>query len=85
MLIHHFLGIQGIFPNLLPQCIVLSYADELFLNMVIDCHVVKDGDTMLPRLYLEEALALGRAYGVNMSENDMQASLSKDGVFSLIS
>lgn len=78
------LGIQVIFPNLIPQCLIVSYANEIFMNMVIDCHVIKDCDILLPRFYMEEAIALGKEYGIVKQEGDVSAGKSKQGIFSII-
>lgn len=79
------LGIQVVFPNLLAQTLIVSYAGEVFMSMAIDGHVVKDGDALLPKYYLEEALALGQAYGIHQKAAEVVSKTSKEGLFSVIS
>jgi WS/DGAT C-terminal domain len=79
------LGIQVVFPNLLPQCLILSYAGEIFMNMVLDCSVIKEGDVLLPRLFIQEAIDMAKEYGLEMTETDIASPKSKQGVFGIIS
>ena len=79
------LGIQVIFPNLLPQTLIISYAGEVFMNMVLDTEIIKDGDTLLPKFYLEEALSLAKAYDIEADASSVVSPMSKGGIFSIIS
>ena len=79
------LGIQVIFPNLLPQTLIISYAGEVFMNMVLDTEVIKDGETLLPRFYLEEALSLAKAFDIEADASSVVSPVSKNGIFSIIS
>jgi len=63
------LGVQIIFPNLIPQVIILSYNGGVFLNMCIDANSV-DVD-LLPKLFLEEAMDLATSLGINATSADM--------------
>lgn len=62
-------GLQIIFPNLIPQVIVLSYNGGVFFNLCIDSSSV-DVD-LLPKLFLEEAADLAQSLGINCTESDM--------------
>lgn len=64
------LGMQIIFPNLIPQVIIISYAGGVYFNMSLDPDLV-DGHVELPRLFLEECADLARSYGVDASERYM--------------
>lgn len=58
-------GMQAIFPNLIPQVIMISYAGALFNNMVLDDELVGDSH-LLKQFYLEEILELCKAYNVSL-------------------
>jgi hypothetical protein len=61
------LSLQAIFPNILPQTIIVSYNGAICGNLVVDSTIVKDPH-LLRETYLEELSELGRAYGVDSSE-----------------
>lgn len=56
-------GMQVLFPNLLPQALILSYDGGVYFNLSVDPEVT-DQHAQLPRLYLEEARALAQCYGL---------------------
>jgi hypothetical protein len=67
-------GMQIIFPNLIPQVIVISYNGGVHFNMSLDPDLV-DAHAELPRLFLEECADLARSYGLSDSEADMVQTL----------
>lgn len=60
------LGMQCIFPNLLPQVIIISYAGDVFVSLNVDPELVDMCDE-LPRMYLEEARAMAELHNVDSS------------------
>ena len=50
-------GIQMLFPNIIPQLSVLSYANKMYFNFNIDKEVCK-GWEQLPQFYMEELAEL---------------------------
>jgi hypothetical protein len=58
------LGFQIMFPNLIPQVLLISYNGGVHCNMSLDPELVDLCDE-LPRLYLEELLELAASYGIN--------------------
>jgi hypothetical protein len=58
---------QAIFPNILPQTIIVSYNGTICGNLVVDSRIVKDPE-VLRETYLEELRELGRVYGVDNTE-----------------
>ena len=79
------LGIQVIFPNLLPQTLIISYAGEMFMNMVLDTQLAEQGETLLPQYYLEEALSLAKAFEIEADVASVVSPVSEGGIFSVIS
>lgn len=63
-------GLQIIFPNLIPQVIIISYAGGVYFNMSLDPDLV-DAHADLPRLFLEECADMARSYGLDASEDHM--------------
>eukprot|EP01038_Epipyxis_sp_PR26KG_P016363 gene16363-22302_t len=62
------LGIQAIFPNLIPQVIIISYNGDVFFNMSVDPDVI-DMHSYLPSLYISELKELAESFGIET--NDM--------------
>ncbi len=58
------LGFQIIFPNLIPQVLLISYNGGIHFNMSLDPELVDMCDS-LPDLFLQEALELAKEYGVD--------------------
>lgn len=58
------LGLQVIFPNLIPQVLIVSYANGVFCNMSVDPDLVDECDK-LPQLFLDELAEVAKSYGVN--------------------
>jgi hypothetical protein len=79
------LGLQVVFPNILPQTLIVSYAGEVFMNMVLDTSLVKGAETLLPKYYVEEAMALAKEYNLSTKESEILSRTSKEGVFGVIS
>jgi hypothetical protein len=63
-------GLQIIFPNLIPQVIIISYAGGVYFNMSLDPDLV-DAHADLPRLFLEEVADMARCYGIDATEQRM--------------
>jgi hypothetical protein len=60
-------GLQIIFPNLIPQGILLSLGGNIYFNLSVDGQAVANPDA-LRRAYLDELREIGQAYGVACSE-----------------
>jgi diacylglycerol O-acyltransferase len=79
------LGIQVIFPNLLTQCLIVSYAGEVFNNMVLDGQLLPNANTLLPKFYVDEALALAKAFDIEVPIDAVLSAKSPQGAFGIIS
>jgi hypothetical protein len=64
-------GIQVVFPNLIPQALLLSYGGGIFCNISLDDEPLENVSTDLPQLYLEELRELAKEYGVNAKDSDV--------------
>ncbi|XP_026190326.1 uncharacterized protein LOC34619279 [Cyclospora cayetanensis] len=78
----HFCGckiteVQVLYPNLIPQVEVVSYAGRIFLSFVYDPSVVTEGHK-IPHLFAEELLRLADAYGVRRPEDEHQQEGQED-------
>jgi hypothetical protein len=73
-------GMQVIFPNIIPQVILISYGGSVFMNMSIDDHLITDSE-MLCKFYLEELRACAQKLGVPCSDSEVLAPKSAGGVF----
>ena len=60
------LAIQAIFPNLLPQVILISYCDAIFANMVLDEKLVTHPE-LLSKYYVEEVMELCKHYNISFA------------------
>ena len=63
-------GMQIIFPNLIPQVIIISYAGGVHFNMSLDPELV-DAHAELPQLFLEECAELARCYDIPADVKDI--------------
>ena len=68
------LGIQVMFPNLLPQIIIISYGGNVFFNISLDDKLI-DGSHLLPQLFIDELTELSKSYGLSTSPDDMLSSI----------
>lgn len=76
-------GVQIIFPNLLPQVILITFGKQVFYNMVVDLDVVKDPEC-LKQGFIEELKALADAYGVEHTDEVMLSPMSAGGKFGVV-
>lgn len=74
------IGIQSLFPNIITQCLIVSYDGSVFMNMVVDGEVVKDIE-LLKQCFLEEVTDMAEVYGVSTA--DMMAPLSPGGTMGI--
>jgi hypothetical protein len=63
------LGMYIMFPNLIPQVILISYAGGIFFDLCADPAFVDE--KVLTKAYVEEALAMAEAYGMTATEDDL--------------
>lgn len=78
------LGCQIIFNNILPQVILISYHGAVFCCMNLDSDLFVDGDTLLPKFYLEELKDLASEFGIDVSkESSILTRESGGGIFSI--
>jgi hypothetical protein len=56
--------LQVLFPNIIPQVILVSYNGRIMMNWVVDPDTVSEPDA-LAECYLAELAALGDAFGVS--------------------
>jgi diacylglycerol O-acyltransferase len=70
------LGMHCIFPNLLPQVIIISYAGDVFFALNVDPDVI-DTKEDLPKLFLEEVEELAKAFKVDTSPDKMFSDVFK--------
>jgi hypothetical protein len=75
-------AVQVVFPNILPQVLIISYGGEVFFSMSVDDEAVKTD--VLQQCYLEEMRALGMALGVAHNDKTMLSKISPGGVFGVI-
>lgn len=76
------LGLQVIFPNIIPQALIISYGGCVFYNMSVDDSSMPNVKELLPKYYGEEMAALAKSFGVDTT--NMFASTSSQGVFGII-
>jgi hypothetical protein len=67
-------AVQVVFPNILPQVLIISYGGEVFFSMSVDDEAVKTD--VLQQCYLEEMRALAAALGVECSDSVMLSRVS---------
>lgn len=62
------LGLQVVFPNLLPQCLLISYNGQMFANLCVNPDLVNpEGVKTLQGAYLEEFTEMADSLGVSRS------------------
>lgn len=64
------LGLQVMFPNLIPQVLIISYNNGIFCNMSVDPELVDECDK-LPQLFLDELTEVAQHFGINTDRNYM--------------
>jgi hypothetical protein len=77
------LGIHALFPNLLPQILMLSYGGGVFCNLSIDDTLLEGAAKEIPELYLEELRELAEAYGIEVRGEDLVLESSPGKYFQL--
>eukprot|EP01041_Mallomonas_annulata_P003632 gene3632-7238_t len=78
----YMMGIQCIFPNLVNQCLILSYNEKVFMNMVIDGERILDSE-VLSQMFVDELKELGTSLKVeNCNDSDILVPITEGGVFS---
>ena len=79
------LGMQVLFPNLVPQSLLISYADSVFFNMSLDEDDLPGPAFIdLPLLYVDELRELGKAFGLDCSDAVVLSTISPGGIFGII-
>ena len=68
------LGLHIVFPNLIPQVIILSYAGDVFSNINVDPDLIAGAELLLPRLFLEELQDIAAGLGIDSSQELMLSS-----------
>ena len=76
-------GLQAIFPNMIPQVILISYGGEVFFNMTVDPGVVTDTE-LFKKMYVDEMKGLAEEFGVKAEDADILSPLSPEKVFGVI-
>ena len=76
-------GMQIIFPNILPQILLISYGGSIFCNMNVDTDLVKDAEVLLPKYFVEELKELAIGYDIPISDEVMFSPKSAGGVYSI--
>lgn len=72
-------AVHAIFPNIIPQAIVLSYGQEIFFNLTLDPAVVPDSDDF-KTMIVDELRELARELGVSAGDGDVEMlSLTSGG------
>jgi hypothetical protein len=61
-------GVQMVYPNLLPQVGVLSYAGQVFMNVTADCVTLDKGHDLAKHV-LDELRAMATAFKVEWEES----------------
>ena len=74
-------GMQILFPNILPTVILISYAGSVFFTMNFDDDEIPGAEIELPKYYLEELQELGKEYSVDSS--NILSEISSGGVLSV--
>jgi hypothetical protein len=74
--------LQVVFPNLLPQVLLLSYGGQVFFSMSVDADVV-DAD-LLTACYVEEMRAMADALGVKWEDSIVFSKKSDGGVLAVV-
>lgn len=77
-------GIQVIFPNLLPQVILISYAGSVFHAMVVDDKLILEPEKLF-EFYLEDLREVAKKFGIDCSDADMLSDKTPGNEFDMIS
>jgi diacylglycerol O-acyltransferase len=77
-------NMQVIFPNILPQVILVSYAGSIFNCMVIDEKLITNPEK-LSEFYLEDLREVAAQFGVDCSDEAMLCDLTPGKEFDMIS
>lgn len=78
-------GLQIIFPNILPQVIIISYGGRIFCNMSADLKFLKDAEKDLPEMFLQEVKDMAEHYQVSTAPEFMLSDHSLDSRIGVIS
>jgi hypothetical protein len=66
------IGVQVIFPNILPQALMISYNGKMFFNLSLNADQFKEMDEQLLGVYyLEELYELAEEYGIPVSQKEV--------------
>lgn len=78
-------AVHAIFPNIIPQAIIISYAGEIMYNISLDPAVVPDAEDF-KRMLLDELRELATELGVSAGDGDadMLSPVSAGGEFGII-
>ena len=75
-------GLQVLFPNLIPQVMIVSYNGGVYFNMSLDDMEMPGALQEMPQLYLEEFTALAKEFSISTEEfGPMVCEESPGGVF----
>ena len=74
-------GMQILFPNILTNVILISYAGSIYFNMNMDDDDTPGAEEELPKYYLEELTELAKEYG--LSTENMLSNLSPEGLLGI--
>ena len=71
------MAMQTIFPNLLPQALIVSYNGGVFMNMVVDDELITESDK-LKSFFIEEVKELARLHSLSTEDSNifLPASIS---------
>ena len=64
------IGMQVVFPNILHQCLLISYRGGIFMNMVIDPKVITD-EKVLVNAFFEELSELAGTYNIKNDDKSI--------------
>ena len=63
------IGLQVIFPNLLPQCLLISYNQQIFANLCVDPKIINSTDAdVLKQAYIDELQDMASSLGVKRND-----------------
>jgi diacylglycerol O-acyltransferase / wax synthase len=77
-------NMQVVFPNLLPQVILVSYAGSVFNCMVIDDKLIENPQKLC-EYYLEDLREVAKKYNVDYSSEAMLSDRTPGNEFDMIS
>lgn len=76
------ISLQVVFPNILPQVLLISYGGEVFFNMCLDDHSVHADE--LVACYINEMRDLAKALSVPCDDATMFSQKSAGGLFGIV-